>query len=255
VFLSGNPANEFALNMINGDVWGKVAVDGSVRARSFGIGTRLTCTAAEASQATLIASGSTVDVTGEIQCGNLVTPASTAVTGLSFRNGKAITGDITAITGVDFDAIESALSSASSSLCSAAGTAATVGSGNGVTFTGSNSASQTFTITAAQLADASSIRFAFADASAVQQVVVNVVGSGTVDFSGFDTNLGGLANGRITWNICSATRVTVSAFNFQGNLLAPLADVVISNAQINGNVAARTLTSTGSGEVHLPQCP
>jgi choice-of-anchor A domain-containing protein len=130
-----------------------------------------------------------------------------------------------------------------------------VGSGNGVTFTGSNSSSQTFTITTAQLAAASSVRFAFPTASAVQQVVVNVVGSGVADFSGFDTNLGGLSNGRVTWNVCSATRVTISGFNFQGNLLAPLADVVISNAQINGNVAARTLTSTGSGEVHLPQCP
>ena len=49
--------------------------------------------------------------------------------------------------------------------------------------------------------------------------------------------------------------MSVSGFNFQGNLLAPSADVSLSNAQINGNVAARTLTSTGSGEVHLPQCP
>jgi hypothetical protein len=55
VFLSGNPATEYTLNMTNGDVWGKVAVNGSVYARSFGVGTRLTCTAAEATQATLIA--------------------------------------------------------------------------------------------------------------------------------------------------------------------------------------------------------
>ena len=120
MFLSGNADKEFAFNMTNGDVWGKVAVDGSVFARSFGFGTRLTCSGDAANQATLIAyvsttyffvsteseltnylhsSGSTVDVTGEIQCGNLVTPASTTVTGVSFRNGQAITGDITSITG------------------------------------------------------------------------------------------------------------------------------------------------------------
>ena len=102
---------------------------------------------------------------------------------------------------------------------------------------------------------ASSIRFAFSDASTVQQVVVNVVGTDATSFSGFDVNLGGLTSGQVTWNVCSSTSVNITNFNFQGNLLAPLADVVITNAQINGNVAARTLTGTGSGEVHTPQCP
>lgn len=255
MFLSGNADKEFAFNMINGDVWGKVAVDGSVFVRSFGFGTRLTCSGDAANQATLIASGADVDVTGEIQCGNLVTANTTTVTGVSFRNGQAIAGDITALTGLDLAAVASDLASASSSLCSAQGTAATVGAGNRITFAGSDSASQTFTITTAQLAAASWISFAFDDASAVQQVVVNVIGDDDVEFSGFDLNIGGVANGRMTWNVCSATSVSVSSFNFQGNLLAPLADVSLTNAQINGNVAARTLTGTGSGEVHLPQCP
>ena len=130
-----------------------------------------------------------------------------------------------------------------------------MGAGNRLTFAGSDSASQTFTITTAQLAAASWIRFAFADASAVEQVVINVVGNDAVEFSGFDVDIGGVANGRITWNVCSARSVSVSSFNFQGNVLAPLADVSLTNAQINGNVAARTLTGVGSGEVHLPQCP
>jgi choice-of-anchor A domain-containing protein len=91
--------------------------------------------------------------------------------------------------------------------------------------------------------------------SVVKQVVVNVVGSDAATFSGFDTNTGGLTSGQLTWNICSATSVSISSFNFQGNLLAPLADVSLTNAQINGNVAARTLVGTGSGEVHLPTCP
>jgi choice-of-anchor A domain-containing protein len=183
-----------------------------------------------------------------------VTPNTTEVISLSFRNGQAITGDVLALTGIDFPAVAASLSAASSSLCSATGTAASVGSGNRITFAGSNSASQTFTITTAQLRTASWIGFTFTDASAVEQVVVNVVGTDAVTFSGFDVSLGGIANGRVTWNICSATSVSVSAFNLQGNLLAPLADVVISNTQINGNVAARTLVSRGSGEVHLPQC-
>jgi hypothetical protein len=55
VFLSGNADRQFAFNMTNGDVWGKVAVDGSVFARSFGFGTRLTCSGDAANQATLIA--------------------------------------------------------------------------------------------------------------------------------------------------------------------------------------------------------
>jgi hypothetical protein len=83
----------------------------------------------------------------------------------------------------------------------------------------------------------------------------------------------------ITWNICSATTVNINAFNFAGNLLAPLSDVIVGNAQVRepalwpfsssrtarrphhpssskqqivGNVVARSFTGTGGGEVHLP---
>lgn len=90
--------------------------------------------------------------------------------------------------------------------------------------------------------------------SPVQSVVVNVQGT-RVSFSGFQTETGGLASGLITWNFCSATSVTIRNFGFEGNLLAPLADVTVENAQIAGLVAARSLSGTGSGEVHLPTCP
>jgi choice-of-anchor A domain-containing protein len=257
VFLSGNPSVQYAFNLTNGDVWGKVAVAGSFFARNFGVGTRISCTGNASSDATLIVSGSAVDFTGAVDCGNLVTPATTTVRGVNFNNGKAVTGDIFALTGLNFSAVASSIASASSSLCSSSGgIAATVGSGNRITLGSTSSASQlTFTLTTAQLASASSIRFALSNVAAVEQIVVNVVGDGAVDFSGFDTDLGGLSNGVITWNICSATSVSISAFNFQGNLLAPLADVTLNNAQINGNVAARTLSGTGSGEVHAPVCP
>jgi choice-of-anchor A domain-containing protein len=151
VFLSGNPANQFAFNLTNGDVWGTVAVDGSLFARNVGIGTRISCTGTATTQATVIVSGPTVDFTGEIQCGDLVTPNTTDVTGVSFRNGQAVTGDILTITGLDFAATESALASASSSLCGTNATSASVGSGNGVTFVGAGTTTQTFTITTAQL--------------------------------------------------------------------------------------------------------
>lgn len=244
--------------MTNGDVWGKVAVDGSVVARSFGFGTRIQCTADAANAATVIASGSSVSfANGAVDCGNLVTPASTTVSGVNFNNGQAVTGDIEALTGLNFADVSASLSSASNALCSAEGISASVGSGNRITLasTASGAAQITFTLTTAQLASASWVRFAIADVASVEQIVVNLVGDDAVDFSGFDTDLGGVSNGLITWNVCSATSVTVTAFNFQGNLLAPTADVSLSNAQINGNVAARTLTGSGSGEVHTPVCP
>lgn len=191
---------------------------------------------------------------GQLSCGNLVAPAATNVTGISFANGQLITGDVSAITGINFTSIQSALSSNSSNFCSSQGVNATVGAGNRITFTGSNNFTQIFTINASVLASASAITFNFSNASAVGEVIVNVVGS-NVTFSGFDTNLGSLPAGLLTWNICSANNVSISSFNFRGNLLAPNASVTIGNAQIAGLVAARTLTGTGGGEVHLPTCP
>lgn len=250
----------FAFDLINGDVEGRTAVGGSVFASSFGFGTRITCGATQASQATLIATGSAVTVNGEIQCGNLVTPTTTVVApGLSFRNGRAITGDVLSLTGLDFAAVGASLSSASSTLCSSAGAIpATIGAGNRVTFTATNAQSQPiiFSITADQLASATAFTFNVGNPGAT--VVVNVLGGSSVTFSNFDAALNGLVSGRLTYNICSATTVNIAGFNFMGNLLAPLSDVTITRGQITGLVAARTLTSPvggNSGEVHLPNCP
>jgi len=130
-----------------------------------------------------------------------------------------------------------------------------VGSGGSVTLTTSLSGAVLFTVTTAQLNAATSLNFVYANASSITEVIVNVVGSGSLTLTNFQIFTGGVNSAFYTYNLCSATTLTITSFGLLGNLLAPFTDITINNGNINGNVVGLSLRGTGSGEVNLPTCP
>ena len=217
VFLLGRQGSNFTFDMISGDVEGRLAVNGSLRAISFGVGSSLV--PCNSSLPTVIVGGvnSTIDFEGGIAVRHArgrehgphrlsarIRQRSTGAGKRSERDGRQLHGRGRAAQrhrqrpllggrrrrhGVPFGAI---------------------------TFTGTANATQAFTVNASDVNVATSMTFKFANASAVESVVVSVVGNESVSFSNFAIDNGGVQGGLITFVVCSSRKVTVSGFELDG---------------------------------------
>lgn len=93
------------------------------------------------------------------------------------------------------------------------------------------------------------------DAGGAQTVIINVSGASVINAGGVNMNngFGAQANGNnigasnILWNFYEATDVDFGSMRVNGSVLAPYADIVMSN-DFDGAVAARSYT--GAGQVH-----
>jgi choice-of-anchor A domain-containing protein len=249
--------------MSNGQVEGRVAVNGGVRAIGFEMGSRVT--PCDSSTPALVVGGSgaaqpIIDFVGGLQCGNLVADATArviALPGFNSGNNRLVRGDVFNLTGLDFDNEAVRAQATADAVCSGGGVSATVSLWREITFQqgapAAGATQQSFVVQAADLNQASSARFVFAQPSAVAKVVVAVQGgqaSGGVSLTNFWINNGGVSGARITFVVCEAPRVTLRGFGLEANLLAVDSRVTLENGQITGRVIAQTLS--GSGGILLP---
>ena len=258
VFLFGRESANYTFDMTNGDVEGRVASNGSLRAINFGVGSRIVPCNASVASVIVAGENTTINFQGGVQCGTLVAENSAELISLpGFANGRPLLGSVQNITGVNFTAEAEQLNATANALCAAAASSvpATVSPWREISFAGSANATQAFTVNASDINVASSATFNFPNASAVQSVVVTIVGSENVTFTNFGINNGGVAGAYITYVVCSAEQVTVRGFGLQGNVLAFNSSLIVENGQIVGNVVAQTMTGTGVGEVQVPECP
>jgi hypothetical protein len=192
VFLLGNQNSNFTFDMTNGDVEGRVATNGgSFRAISFGIGSRIT--PCNASLPSVIVGGNnvTIDFQGGIQCGTLVAEKSADLIYLpGFANGELVVGNVQNLTGVNFTAEAQQLNATANALCAASGIPATVSEWGAISFQGTNSATQAFTVNVSDINAATSATFNFPNASLVESVVVTIIGNESLTFSNFAINNG-----------------------------------------------------------------
>ncbi|HLO99943.1 MAG TPA: collagen-binding domain-containing protein [Fimbriimonas sp.] len=123
-------------------------------------------------------------------------------------------------------------------------------SGGTLTLSGGSGSVRYFKVSAAQLANANTIKI---NAPSSATVVVNVTGSSvTMSNSGISL-LGGVTESSVLFNFYQATALTVSGINIRGSVLAPQASLVFNNGQINGQVVAKSMS--GNGEFHYdPFC-
>jgi choice-of-anchor A domain-containing protein len=203
---------------------------------------------------------SSIDFVGGLQCGNLVADATAlviALPGFNSGNNRLVRGDVFNLTGLDFDNEAARAQATADAVCSSGGVSATVSPWREITFQqgapAAGARQQSFVVQAADLNQASSARFVFAQPSAVEKVVVAVQGgqaSGGVSLSNFWIDNGGVSGARITFVVCEAPRVTLRGFSLDANLLAVDSRVTLENGQITGRVIAQTLS--GSGGIRLP---
>lgn len=129
-----------------------------------------------------------------------------------------------------------------------AGTAATV-SGGSVACSGTNATFNVCAIAASQLTGAQAIDLAY---PATASVVVNLTGTGPLDFGAGQTRWNGqplqghAAARQVLFNAAQATSMTIDGWAWGGSLLAPRATVTHRNGFVDGQAVFNTLTSTGS---------
>lgn len=136
---------------------------------------------------------------------------------------------------------------------------------------------------ALDLSSARNVRFVGFGNQNTEEVIINVMretndSSTSLIFSNMGISLGALPARSLLWNICGGTDsiliqsaslpgalpfVDSASRGFQnahaaarpvGALLAAAADVTLQNGQVRGQAVARTMRSTGGGQIVNPPC-
>jgi choice-of-anchor A domain-containing protein len=180
-------------------------------------------------------------INGNLTVGGTINGAPTKVT------GTTTTGGGPGVVPINFSATGNDLVSAANSLSALGGQIAGVynSSGHSLTFTGSNTVQDVFSVTAAQLAGISSGSLVISIPGSAT-AIINVSGSGTVNFGApgnFGFNYNGLSNTHVLFNFWQAGSLNMQSVN--GSILAPLAAVSYTNGQMNGSLMAASLSGNG----------
>ena len=219
------------------DVLGKVAAGGDVDMTAFSIaGSSRGGDAVVAGDTLLLDSGT---VYGDAWYGGAESVTSTVtITGGTLQHGSPI----------DFAAVEATLQNTSTALAGLADTAtASVSAWGAVTLTGTDRTLNVFSLTASELASATSVGITAPSGSVV---LVNVSGT-TVTAGNFGFTLSGIDETTLLWNLSDATSASLSSVGWEGSFLAPFADVTFDNGNFDGNLVAASLTGDAEGH-HYP---
>ena len=233
VFVFGN------MTLANTDVEGRAAVGGNATFSNFGVGQSV---APNAAQLNLVVGGNAGLTNGQIFNGS-GSAASSTLSGVGFNTpGATFTNGSSP---VDFAAADVALTSLSDSLQALGTTGSLVSQPWGEwDLTGANSALNVFSINGSLLNTLNTFKIVAPTASTI---VINVSGT-----SASLANMGIFLNGsqnadwsRVIWNFYDATAINASNIGWGGSILAPDANITFGNGQINGQVIANSINSTG----------
>ncbi len=233
VFVFGN------MTLTNTDVEGRVAVGGNATFSNFGVGQSVS---SNPGQLNFVAGGNAALSNGHIFNGS-------GHAGTSTLNGVGLDGSATFTNGgpspVDFAAADAALTSLSDSLQGLGTTGALVSQPWGEwDLTGANAALNVFSINGSLLNTLNTFKIV---APTTSTIVINVSGT-SANLSNMGIFLNGSQNAdwsKVIWNFYDATSISASNIGWGGAILAPDANVTFSNGQINGQVIANSINSTG----------
>ncbi|TVQ53967.1 MAG: choice-of-anchor A family protein [Phycisphaerales bacterium] len=248
---TGGDFNAFIFGDIqyaNTDFEGRVAAGGNVTFNNIGIGNQLPNS--NGMRDDLIVGGDINWTNGQVFGGNLVHGGSASLTGVGFPGGSTIQAS-----PIDFSVVQSEAQTASDFWSNLSDTGTVANQFGQLNFSGNSSGLNVFTVDAADLASANGLNM---NAPSGSSVLINVTGSSaTLQNFGF---LGSWDPNRTLFNFVDATSLTMSGIGVQGSILAPYADVLFQNGQMDGTLIANSLQ--GSGEFHhyifdgdLPQVP
>ncbi|MFP4438636.1 MAG: choice-of-anchor A family protein, partial [Chloroflexaceae bacterium] len=232
-----NDFNVFMLGNMNqtSDAEGRVAAAGDVELNSYGIGNKLS---PDSSRDDLIVGGDLVYTNGEVFNGSAVYGGTADITNVGFPNGDHRQGS-----PMDFAAAEAYLLEVSAAWANLSANGETVVKPWGaIELNGDDADLNVFALSGTDLADTNSFTI---NVPAGSTVLVNVDGStaGMQNFEYFFEE-----NEYVLYNFFEATDLTFSSIGIQGTVLAPQADIVFNNGQINGTMIGASIS--GSGEFH-----
>jgi choice-of-anchor A domain-containing protein len=230
------------------DIEGRVAVGGNLQADAYSFGYRTPYGN----------TGPSVVVGGNLQLGhggifngpttNVNTNAGIGPnTGYAMKEGYAVyagTNHSTVnyldlrkgATGIDFNATKTKMLDLSTSLAALAANGTVSNANGGLLLRGDGKSDlQIFNLASGQVNN-----LQLTNVKAGAHVVINVLGSGTVEISGGQSGLEALRD-RVLFNVLNATSVNVNTFSW-GSLLANKADVK-GTGHLEGNVIANSLSS------------
>jgi choice-of-anchor A domain-containing protein len=152
---------------------------------------------------------------------------------------------------LDFFGSSTDIKNASTSLAGA-GTSTVTSSGGAITITLTKSGLNVINLSIPSGTTISGITIVNANGVVPTGLVINVSGD-NIAFNGGSFNLGSLSTSQVLFNFPTATAISLNSVGFQGDILAPLAQVSFNNGQIQGDLIAGSFM--GSGQINLGSGP
>lgn len=235
----------------NSDIEGRLAAGGSVALHNYSVGTGLAPDTSGTTN-TLVAGGALAFTKGQINNGNAVTggPAFLAPNA-NIKDGNLTTNSPVPI---DFAAEAAYLRDLSSQLASmtANGKALNQWGGTYLT-TDSTSMMQVFDIDGSALSDSNNFAFLNNTANIPENatLVFNVSGTdNAMQNMGMQSFVDALGSSydNVLFNFYEATALTLTKIGIEGSILAPYANIIANNGQMNGTIMANSWN--GNMELH-----
>jgi choice-of-anchor A domain-containing protein len=239
------------------DTMGDLAAGGNVSLMNYSVASGINGTSANPNPARLVVGGTLTATNGGVgsnQAGSIYTNSTATLTSFTATGGIHAQNLISS-----FSADQTQYTNLSAGLAGLTvnGTTSGLLAGNTLDFTGTSGGLNVFDVSSSTLSSSSTINISAPTGSTV---VINVTGSGTVDFQNGSVNETGVSAASVLYNIASSTVDLVGSKDPKGSILAAHAGVTggfgamtgqLITDSYNGNTQFDSAAFTGS----LPAVP
>lgn len=238
---TASPFNAFVLHDMKAaisDAEGRIAVGGNATFSSYGVGAKLANS--HGLRDDLIVGGNLQFQNGQVFNGNIVYQGTASITSVGTPNGTVRQGS-----EIDFSAATAEMNARASSWAGMAANGTVSVNYGSLNMFGSDPTLNIFSLATSDLANASQINI---DAPAGSDVLVNVSGSaGSLHDNA--TKVFGTDKSHVFFNFWNASTLDIHSVSVQGSVMAPYANVVFDNGNLEGTLVAGSMT--GTGEFHI----
>ena len=226
------------------DTMGDLAAGGNVSLMNYSVASGINGTSATPNPARLVVGGTLTATNGGVgsnQAGTIYTNSTPSLTSFTATGGVHAQNLISS-----FSADQTLYTNLSAGLAglTANGTTSGLLAGNTLDFTGTSSGLNVFDVSGATLSSSSTINISAPTGSTV---LINVTGSGTVDFQNGSVNETGVSAASVLYNITSSTVDLVGSKDPKGSILAPDAGVTGGFGAMSGQL----ITDSYSGNTQF----
>jgi choice-of-anchor A domain-containing protein len=226
------------------DTMGDLAAGGNVSLMNYSVASGIAGSSANPNPARLVVGGTLTAQNGGVgsnQAGSIYTNSTPTLTSFTATGGVHAQNLISS-----FSADQTQYTNLSASLAGLTvnGTTSGLLAGNTLDFTGTSSGLNVFDVSGSTLSSSQTINISAPTGSTV---LINVTGSGTVDFQNGSVNETGVSSASVLYNIASSTVDLVGSKDPKGSILAPNAGVTGGFGSLTGQL----ITDSYSGNTQF----